>query len=322
MGILFARKPYILAAGITVIVCVLMIVFSETAVMSANKGINLWLSSVLPAMLPFFVCVNYMTGIGLINLLPAGIFPFIMSAVSGYPMGAKVVGDMCRSGTVDIHTARRLLSYCSTSGPAFMVGAVGVGMMDSQAAGYVIAVSHYAAALLNGILYSLLSQRHQELFDKVEYSFQLKQTKQRKVASIDQRIEECDLLQTLTISIFSAFKSMAVILTYIIFFMFIMDIIDMSGILDNLNSAELYCLAKGFVEMTIGCNSLGNLGCNVKTGSILASIIISWGGLSIAGQSMSMLSGTRIGFRYLVMTKLTHSIFAGIISLFLANVML
>ena len=63
--------------------------------------------------------------------LGPGAFPFIMSVLSGYPMGAKVVGDLKRSGEITLREAKRLMSFCSTSGPAFMAGAVGAGMLGS-----------------------------------------------------------------------------------------------------------------------------------------------------------------------------------------------
>ncbi len=308
MGILFENKSYIAAASAALAACVMMIVFSDIAVQSAKEGIALWTSSVLPAMLPFFICVNFMTGIGLTAMLPAGIFPFAMSALSGYPVGAKVIGDMCRSGITDIAEAKRLISYCSTSGPVFMVGAVGVGMLGSQQAGYVIAVSHYAGAVINGIVYS--GGRGSG------------GSGSRAHIMHGQCIEECDLLETLTVSIFSAFRSMAVILAYIIFFMFIMELVETSGVLEFRESAATDTLVKGFLEMTVGCSSLTGSGCGLKTCCVLAATVISWGGLSVLGQSMSMLSGTGIRFGYLALTKLTHSIFAGIIALFLGNVML
>lgn len=305
MGILFKNKSYLVAAAAALAVCVMMIAFSDIAVMSAKKGISLWASSVLPAMLPFFICVNFMTGIGLVSLLPAGIFPFAMSALSGYPMGAKVAGDLFRNGAIDIQETRRIMSYCSTSGPVFMVGAVGVGMLGSQAAGYIIAMAHYAGALINGIVYSRILRNGS------------------KMSSLhEQRIEDCDLMEILTVSIFSAFKSMAVILAYVIFFMFVMDMADMAGLFGFTDSTALRGLLKGIVEMTMGCSGLTGDECGIKTDCILCSIIISWGGLSVLGQSMSMLTGTGISLKYLMLTKLTHSIFAGIISLFLVNVML
>ncbi len=302
---MFEKKSYILASVAAISGCVLMIIFSDVAVMSAKKGIDLWSSTILPSMLPFFISVNFMVGMGFISLLPYEVFPFVMSALSGYPMGAKVIGDMCRNGTVDIHEAKRIMSYCSTSGPVFMTGAVGIGMLGSQTAGYVIAVSHYAAAILNGFVYCRGSRKNI-----------------CKHGASEIHINQCDLSEILTWSIFSSFKSMAVILSYVIIFMFVMDLVEVSGIINRINSDILKCLLKGFVEMTMGCSTLIGAECSLKTSCILSSIVISWGGLSILGQSMSMLSGTGISFGYLALTKLTHCIFAGIIALFLGNVML
>ncbi len=301
---MFEKKVYLIAAICAVSASVLMILFSDIAVLSAKKGIVLWTDSVLPAMLPFFICVNFMNGIGLIELLPAGIFPFVMSALSGYPMGAKLIGDMFRKGMIDQEEARMLLSYCSTSGPVFMAGAVGIGMLGSQPAGYVIAVSHYAGAIMNGIVYNAIikGERREEKYAK--------------------RIDGCSIMEVLTNAIFAGFKSMAVILAYMIFFMFLTDLMEGLGVFRFADDACLQALMRGFVEMTVGCSSLTGTGCSLQTQCVLASIIISWGGLSILGQSMSMLSGTGISFSYLALTKFTHSIFAGIIALFLGNVML
>ena len=317
MGILFERKSYNMAAGAAAAACVLMMVFSDIAVMSAKKGIALWASSVLPAMLPFFICVNFMTGIGLTAMLPAGIFPFAMSVLSGYPMGAKVVGDMCRSGIIDLSEARRLISYCSTSGPVFMIGAVGVGMLGSVTAGYIIAVSHYAGSILNGILYSKFCRKNS---CKIKRPVSGSKVKKGMYQGI--RIENCSMLEVLTGAIFAGFRSMAVILTYIIFFMFIMELAEASGILGSIDSDAVKTLIKGFVEMTVGCSSLTGSECSMQTCCVLAGSVVSWGGLSVLGQSMSMLAGTGISFGYLILTKITHSIFAGIIALFMGSVML
>ena len=304
MGIFIKQKSYIAAAVLVLSVCILMIVFADIAVLSAKKGISLWLSSILPAMLPFFICVSFLTGIGIIELLPVNLFPFAMSILSGYPMGAKVVGDMCRSQMISRTETRRLMSFCSTSGPVFMVGAVGVGMLGSQDAGFVIAIAHYAGAVVNGVLYSAAS-----------HGTQIRKLPERKR-------KECDMMEVLTSSIFAGFRSMAVILAYIIFFMFIMDIIATTGVFDMIHSDLFRCLSQGFVEMTVGCSSVSAAGMTLQEGAVWAAVIISWGGLSILGQSMSMLSGCRISFAYLMMTKFTHSIFAGIIALFLGKLML
>ena len=160
MGIFkFSRKKIILAGVMTSACCVLMVVFPSIALCSARKGISLWLSNVLPALLPFFICANFLQDIGVIWIFRSGVFPFVMSVLSGYPMGAKIVGDLRRDGEISQREAMRLMSFCSTSGPAFMVGAVGAGMLGSGMLGGIIAAAHYAGAFLNGLLYTRLLGR-------------------------------------------------------------------------------------------------------------------------------------------------------------------
>ena len=132
--------------------CILMVIFPQVAMDSARKGISLWASSVLPALLPFFICANFLQNIGVIRYLKSGTFPFLMSVLSGYPMGAKIVGDLRRSSEISVGEAKRLMSFCSTSGPAFLIGAVGTGMLGSGFLGGIIAAAHYLGAADNGMV--------------------------------------------------------------------------------------------------------------------------------------------------------------------------
>ena len=304
MGIFIKNKSNIIAAGAAALICILMVVCADIAVLSAKKGISLWVSNVLPALFPFFVCVNFLAGTGTVRLLPLNLFPFTMSVLAGYPMGVKIVGDMYRDGLISGREAKSMVSFCSTSGPVFMVGAVGAGMLGSQTAGIVIAVSHYAAAVINGVFFS----------DGL-HAGRLKNSTDKKLCSYD-------ILETMTASVYAACRSMAVILAYIILFMFVMDLMDTAGAFGMIRSDILECLLRGSLEMTVGCNSVAASDVDLRGACVLASVIVSWGGLSVLGQSMSMLAGTGISFLYFVITKLTHSFFAGIIALFIGKLML
>ena len=299
MDIFDLRKKKIIAAGlITVVCCIFMVIFPTIALYSARKGISLWLSNVLPALLPFFICANFLHNIGVIRILKSGVFPFAMSVLSGYPMGAKIVGDLRRGGEISVNEAKRLMSFCSTSGPAFMVGAVGAGMLGSGVLGGIIAASHYVGALLNGIVYTRVYGR-----ESVETS----QVLTPPVRSMQEAFTE---------AILSAFKSLGIVLAYIVLFMFITEIFHMCGGFSVVQSEELRALLKGFMEMTVGCGAVAECAAaseQVKCG--LCAAILSWGGLSVMGQSMSMLSGTGITLRYLCVSKLTHCIFSAVTAL-------
>lgn len=294
MDIFDSGKKRIIAVGsITLVCCLLMVLLSDMTLHSARKGVSLWLTDVLPALLPFFICANFLQNIGVIRMLKSGAFPFAMSVLSGYPMGAKIVGDLKRGGEISLTEAKRLMSFCNTSGPAFMVGAVGAGMLGSEALGGIIAISHYTGAIVNGILYTWLLGRE-------SYMPSLKKLPPDK-----------GMQELFTDAILISFRSLGIILAYIILFMFLTDMIEKSGILLVMKNEGTRALVKGFFEMTVGCNAVAE--CSAITRrvkAVLCTFIMSWGGLSVMGQTMSMLSGTGIPVRFLVMSKLTHGLFS------------
>ncbi len=287
------RKKILIAALITIICCILMVVFPTTALYSARKGISLWLSNVLPALLPFFICANFLQNIGVISFLKSGVFPFAMSVLSGYPMGAKIVGDLRRQNEISLNEARRLMSFCSTSGPAFMISAVGAGMLGSGLAGSIIAIAHYAGAVINWFLYSRI--------------FGVQSSMPSTVRINQQR----GMQEQLTDAILASFRSLGIVLAYIVLFMFVTDLLNLIGILSLFESQEVRVLIKGFMEMTVGCGAVAECTDSPEfVKCILCTAIISWGGLSVMGQTMSMLSGTGITLKYLIVSKLTHSLFS------------
>lgn len=304
MGILFFARKH--TKGILCLLalagCVVMVVCPAQSILSAQKGITLWANSIVPAMLPFFICINFIGGIGVLRVFPPGIFAFAMSVMSGYPMGPKIVGDMVRCGVVTHTKALWLLSFCTLSGPAFMTATVGVSMLGDMKWGAVIAASHYIAALANCIVFHIILRPQDEL-QSPEYE-------QIKKGSLD----------IFTDSILQAFRSVGIILAYIIIFTFITDFMEYAGLFGYIHSPELKSLIKGVFEMTVGCNAAASYAVSLKTKVTLCSFFISFGGLSIIGQSMSMLAGTGIRLRHIFAIKLMHGVFAAVSAYLLCSV--
>lgn len=304
MGILFFAKKNI--KGILCLFalagCVVMVICPEQSILSAQKGIILWANSIVPAMLPFFICINFIGDIGVLKVFPPGIFAFTMSIMSGYPMGPKIIGDMVRCNAVTHTKAIWLLSFCTLSGPAFMTATVGVSMLGNMKWGAIIAGSHYLAALINCAVFYVILKPSEEL-----HSFEYEQVRR-------------GTLEIFTDSIFQAFKSVGIILAYIIIFMFITDFLDYAGIFNQIDSPELKTILKGIFEMTVGCNAITAYAVAFKTKVLLCAFFISFGGLSIIGQSMSMLAGTGIKLWYLLVIKLMHGVFAAAIAYFLCSI--
>lgn len=317
------KTTYILAGTLSSIGCLAMMAFPSVALNAAQKGIALWASSVLPALLPFFICANFMTELG----LPAHIgrifekpfqklfgapgvsaFVFAVSITSGYPMGAKLIGDLGRSKAISRHDAKRMLTFCTTSGPLFMLGAVGAGMLVSPAAGAVIALAHYLGALLNGLLFRIFSLKKAGPSSETPF---------RTAAS------KGSLLDIFTDSMITSFKSLGIICGYIVLFMMITDFIEFSGILDTLRTDYGRGLIKGCLEMTVGCSGVaGSEELTLLYQCVFCAFLISFGGISVYAQSMSMLSGLNIRTAWYLAVKLCHGLLAAVIAWFLGPALL
>ena len=134
--------------------------------------------------------------------------------------------------------------------------------------------------------------------------------------------EEKGMQESLTEAMLSAFKSLGIILAYIVLFTFATDMMHLCGVFSLVGCTWLRAIVKGFFEMTVGCGAVAEcVGISDALRCILCAGILSWGGLSVLGQSMSMLAGSGISLRYLFLSKMTHSLFSAIIAFLLAALM-
>lgn len=308
---------YRIAGILSVAWCLSMVLFPGMALASARKGINLWAEAVLPALLPFFICANLMIALEIPRMIGgffqkpfqylfgtpgSSAFIFIISITSGYPMGPKLIGDMGRRGEITLDEAKRMLTFCSTSGPLFLLGTVGLGMLNSPYAGVAIAIAHYSGAVLNGILFNLFGKHDRNVKSNIKADF-------------NSLIKRERLLDLFTDSILSALKTLGIICCYLIIFIMATDFIELAGAFDLFSQDYQKGVLKGLLEMTVGCNDLAvSQGISLQAKCVLASFIISFGGFSVFAQSMSVLYGLNISFWYYFVVKCLHGIWSAIIA--------
>lgn len=92
-----------------------LIAFSRDNLTAAKDGLTLWVTSVVPALLPFFIACELLSQTDIIDFLGKklnkimrpifnvpgeGAFPLIMGIISGYPVGAKIVTNFRNSRTL------------------------------------------------------------------------------------------------------------------------------------------------------------------------------------------------------------------------------
>ena len=174
------NRKLILILVITIILGAIVI-NPEVYITSCLNGIMVWATVVLPALLPFMFFTKTLTELGVADILASkfklfpkifkvpslAIYVFILSILSGYPVGAKIVADLYESGAISKEEAYKITTFTSNSGPMFILGSVGIGMLTSRKLGIIILISHILGALINGLIYRNHKEKNTEINKKI-----------------------------------------------------------------------------------------------------------------------------------------------------------
>ena len=288
-----SRKDHIVVL-IAAVFAAAMVIFPQTTEAGSKTAISLWLNSIVPVMLPFYIFSDFIKRTGDLSRLPVRIYPFVMAFLSGYPMAAKVTGDIVKSGAITTEQGRHIQSYSFVTGPAFIIFTVG-DFIGSQKAAVVIAVSHYMGALLNGLLYPCAGP-----------------------APVRKSLREAPgghYLENFTAAIIGGFRAMAVILAYIMVFIIGINILESSGVFGMLPCETASAALKGIFEMTIGDYLIGMCNTGIRIKTLICAFLVSFGGLSVAGQAVSVAGGSSMGLGDILKIKLTHGLIGAVIAM-------
>lgn len=292
-----------------------MVIFPDITESGSKTAIIIWANSIVPILLPFFIFADFIKRTGNPEMLPKRVYPFIIAFLSGYPVGAKVVSDLVSSGRLNREEAEEVLSYSLVTGPAFIIGTIGAFLGSYKAAG-VAAAAHYMGAAVNGLLYRNPKNHKRKGYDDRTGTEEMRS---RSASSASRQVTP---LENFTAAISAGFKAMAVILAYLILFMIAIDLLEAAGLFEMINNETVSSVLKGLLEMTAGSNMISLCNINLSLKTALISFIVSFGGLSVVGQSISMTSGSGIRAACILKIKLTHGLLAGIISVILSRAVL
>ena len=250
-----------------------LLLFPSQAFSYAKAGLMLWFYTLLPSLLPFMILSNICIKTGLLDKLfeapkkfwkkafalsPSGAYALCMGIFCGYPMGAKITADLYAEHRISKQEASYLLTFACFPGPSFLSSYLCVGLFK------------------NTRLF-----RPQK---SSEFSY-LKKTKKE--------ISGSDFLgNILDTSIMNGFETITKLGGYILIF----------SILQGISSIALrsfptlgYFL-QGITEITTGNAALSKASWSFDLLYPLILAFTSFGGLSVAAQTKSMLADTDLPF--------------------------
>ena len=151
---------------IVLAICFVFILNPSVYSKSCLNAISVWALNVLPMLLPFFIFTRIIVSIcspkksvldkpfkKFYNTPNGSFLIFFLSVISGYPMGAKLISNMYENKYIDNDDALSTLSFCSISGPMFMIGTVGVSIFHSYKSGLIIMIANLLASIFNGLIF-------------------------------------------------------------------------------------------------------------------------------------------------------------------------
>ena len=327
-------------ALIAVLITILLIIYSEDVFSSAVNGLNIWWTVVFPALLPFFIMAEILMGLGVVDYIGTlleplmrplfripgvGAFALAMGLASGYPIGAKITGNLRRNNMCTKTEAERLISFSNTADPLFMVGAVAVGMLKRPQLGLIIALAHYLACITVGLIFRFYKpntsttnnkQKNQQhnIFKRAANS--LYQSRKNDRRSLGEILGDAIKESVETLLLIGGFIILFSVLTEIITLLsidqlFKLIISSMLGFL-GLEESLILPLISGIFEITNGSNLASQSIAPLSQKLIIISSVIAWSGISVHAQVAAMVKGTDISLKPYLIARIIHSILAGV----------
>lgn len=329
----FFKTNYEFILSIALLCIIFVVSFKPSKYVEASfVGLKVWATIVLPSLFFFFfvtkVLVQLKSSRKILSILDKPFnkiyktntnsgYIFLMSIISGYPVGAKLISEFYENDLITKQDAKKVISFCSSSGPMFILGSVAVKMFGNYKLGLVVLLSHTISTLLNGVIYSRIGTKSplnlgkNTTYDKIVVQ---KNTSQKSLN---------DIMYDTIISIIMIGGYITLCFTLLEFIISLQGYHFILVLSEKLfGSNILDSIIKGIVELTNGCVSLSKSTCDFKTICIVLSSLISFGGLSIHLQSQMFLKKVGIKYSYFLLTKLTQTIITIFISALFSAILL
>lgn len=290
--------------------CAILLATSSAYSNSVINGINLWIACVIPALFPYFIITAILSSLSITskfsNLLSPltkrafrtnGLigYAFIMSVISGHPIGAKIVADLKNANLISQTESQRASAFCSASSPTFLISSVGAIMFNSVKLGLLLFICNLLSNVILGVIFSFYKRK-----DPPTTS-----TRSSNLFTTDNILYE---------SIYGAVTSVLFVGGLITAFYVLTDILDSLYILSPLYSIFGFLLGDntlgrgviiGLLETTNGLKVMSSAPISRITLPLIASIT-GFSGLSVIAQSLAFFNSAKIKATPFILGKITN----------------
>lgn len=284
------RHLAIFRAGFCAVGMLILILDTKTAVAGAASGIAMCLKTVIPSLFPFFLFSNLLTKeftgrnsgvfswIGRFLKIPSGSeYIYLAGLIGGYPVGAGMLSDARRYGQISRDDGNRMIAFCSNAGPAFIFG-IGTSLFDRL----LLCFAVWLITIISGVFVALMVPGKPGNYLPVKQANAL----------------------SLTGALKKSIMTMALVCGWVVLFRVVLSFLDRWVLW--LLSEPLQSVVYGILEMSNGCCALTSIpvtGLRIT----LFSLFLSFGGLCVMLQTVSVLDGSGIRPVHYLKGKITQA---------------
>ena len=293
----------------TLMICLLltlvvfMVTRSNKVIESVTFSISIWKDNLFPTLFPFFIISSLLMNYGFVDIIGnflsrpmekffklPGCSGFVLasSLFSGFPSGAKYTTDLIKSNKITTKEGEKLLTFTHFSNPLFIIGMIGTILLNNQKIAYLILISHIISGLLVGII------------------FKDKENKITKNTLKNIELPNKTFGEVLSTTIFDSLNTMFLLLGVVTIFLILTTFINEIITLPN----YIKVITSGILEMTQGVKLASDINIPLVLKTTLITGIISFGGLSVHTQVISIISSTKIKYKPFLLARILHSILA------------
>lgn len=300
-----------------------LLIFSKDNFESVKKSVSIFISNIIPSLFPFIFFTEFILNTDILTTIQNStgkIFSKLFSVTKkaspaiitgflcGFPMGAKTVASLYEKDEISREESENLLKFINNCNPAFILSTIGIGILYNIKLGLVLALSHYLASILIGILFckkhslNIIHKNEVNLnsFDKINLN--LKQ-------NLFEIVKKC---------IKNTLVTLGMILGFMIIFNLLFCILSKFLIMLNINNNVISILS-GIFEVTTGVKNVYESSLNLKIKLVFISFLLGFSGLCIICQIYSTISKYKFSFKKLLASKFIHGIFSMGITYILIN---
>lgn len=276
----------------------ILLLFPGIAAEGGKNGLILWATVLVPSLLPFSVLTSLIR-----TYMQEKPFKYLLVAagiLSGYPIGAKIAAGLYHDGALSHKKALFLAGFTNNPSPMFVIFFVAGNLLHLSSGTYLF----YALVLLSSFLGGLVF---------ILFAPHLVNSQPEKKAVINHLphqtsipVSRLSFSETIDAEISSSILLLLKIGGYVMLFSVFATLVKNFSFLP----AALKLPFCGLLEITTGNAVICQSALSGSIKKILSLAVTTFGGLSAAAQTNSVLQKTGLSIFHYVIMKLISSIFA------------